>query len=403
MLRSSRLLPLGLLATVLAIACSTAAGAPLGVRTVALVNGTLIDGTGGAPVRDAAVLVRNGRIVAAGPRRRVAIPAGARLLDAGGGTILPGFINAHVHGAMDESTLAAWARAGVTTVRDLGSGVDYVSAFRFRDESRRDPNLARVVAAGSFVTVANGYPTAIYPASAWAGSAIEVRSPADARRKVGRLLRAGADVVKIALESGAIFHRRLPMLSPAEARAIVETAHAAGRPVSAHISVSADLSRALDAGVDDLAHMVVDRAPTKLLRRAAASGTFWVPTLELWHGVGLGSYVEDNLRRFLAAGGKVALGTDYLGAPSVDFDLGMPMHEVRFMRAAGMTPMQIIVAATRDAARVCNLERELGTVRPGKVADMLVVAGDPLRDLGALRKARIVVHDGVVIRDTRPA
>jgi imidazolonepropionase-like amidohydrolase len=109
------------------------------------------------------------------------------------------------------------------------------------------------------------------------------------------------------------------------------------------------------------------------------AGVYWVPTLELWQGVGLRSAaIPDNLRRFVAAGGKVALGTDYLGAPGVRFDLGMPITEIELMADAGMTPEQIIIAATRHAAHVCGLERELDTLEPGKIADVLVVDGDPL-------------------------
>ena len=127
---------------------------------------------------------------------------------------------------------------------------------------------------------------------------------------------------------------------------------------------------------------------------------YWVPTLELWKGVGygLGNHVVDNLHRFVEAGGKVALGTDYAGAPNVDFDLGMPIHEIEWMQEAGMTPMQIIVAATRNSAHVCNLEHEIGTLEVGKIADVLVVEGDPLQNIHALTNAKLVLRDGVVIR-----
>jgi imidazolonepropionase-like amidohydrolase len=109
------------------------------------------------------------------------------------------------------------------------------------------------------------------------------------------------------------------------------------------------------------------------------------------------SAIADNLRRFVAAGGGVALGTDYQGAPNVHFDQGMPITEIVLMAQAGMTPMQIIVAATRDAAHACGPERELGTLEPGKLADVLVVEGDPLTDLRALTQTRMVVRDGVII------
>ena len=105
-----------------------------------------------------------------------------------------------------------------------------------------------------------------------------------------------------------------------------------------------------------------------------------------------------------AAGVEIALGNDYSDVPQNNFphfELGMPMYEIRRMSDAGMTPAQIIVSATSNAARVCQLERSLGTVEAGKVADLFVVSGDPLRDLSALTAVRLVVHGGAVIRDTR--
>ena len=99
----------------------------------------------------------------------------------------------------------------------------------------------------------------------------------------------------------------------------------------------------------------------------------------------------------MAAGGQVAPGTGYGGA-AMQFQLGMPLREIEWIQAAGMSPMQIIVAATRNAAHVCNLERELGTLEPGKAADVLVVQGDPLRDLHELEHVGWVIHNGVVIR-----
>jgi hypothetical protein len=136
-----------------------------------------------------------------------------------------------------------------------------------------------------------------------------------------------------------------------------------------------------------------------------ATGTYWVPTLELWQRVGLpGKRPVTNLERFIKAGGKVALGTDYAGYAAT-FDLGLPVTEIGLMAEAGMTPMQIIVAATKNAAIVCGLGRELGTLEPGKLADVLVVDGDPLTNpsagsgqaLHALTQTRLVLREGVII------
>ena len=101
-----------------------------------------------------------------------------------------------------------------------------------------------------------------------------------------------------------------------------------------------------------------------------------------------------NLALFVKAGGEIVLGTDYAGARQVNFDLGMPIHEIEWMQEAGMTPMQIIVAATLNGARSCDMESALGTLEAGKLADVLVVDGDPLVDVHALTKVRMVLREG---------
>ncbi len=366
-----------------------------GAPTLVLVNGTLVDGTGAEPIADAVLMIQETRIVAVGPRANVTIPSGVQTIDVQGATILPGFINAHVHGAYVENTLKAWAQEGVTTVRDLATDDGARdSRFAFRNETLDHPERARLVAVGPMVTTPGGYPTA-----PWGLDSLTVTSSEDAREKVTQLLDDGADIIKIPLESGVIFGQALPMLSPEEASSIVQVTHKRGTVVSVHVSVSRDLELALDAGVDDIAHMVTDELPDKLIQRMVEDNVYWVPTIELWKGVGLGDLVVDNLRRFVEAGGNVALGTDYAGAPNVDFDLGMPIHEIEWMQEAGMTPMQIIVAGTRNAAHVCNLEDELGTLEVAKLADVLVVDGDPFEDIHALTNVRIVLHNGVIIRD----
>jgi imidazolonepropionase-like amidohydrolase len=384
------------LAAAAALLTGCRADQPTG-ETLALVNGQLIDGTGAEAVPDGAVLIEGHRIQAAGARVNVAVPAEARLIDARRGTILPGFINAHVHAAYDEPALKAWAQGGVTTVRDLGASGPYdPGVFDTRDVLRATPGCARLIAAGPFVNVVGGYPI-VY----WGGDAVAIVSPEDARQAVNQLIDDGADVIKTAFESGQTFGESgWPLLSPETAAALVEAAHAGGRPVTAHVTSSDDLVPALDAGVDEIAHMVVDPLPDEVIARMVEAGTRWVPTLELWHSrvspVEYGMIAIDNLADFVDAGGVVALGTDYAGAP-VDFDLGMPIHEAMWMQEAGMTPAQIIVAATRNGARACNIESDLGTLEAGKLADVLVVDGDPLQDLQALTQVRLVLREGTPV------
>jgi imidazolonepropionase-like amidohydrolase len=277
-------------------------------------------------------------------------------------------------------------------VRDLCGPAQYALV----DTLALDPRLARVVAAGPFITVPNGYPIVPWGAT----NVVPVSSPEQARAAANQLIDQGADVIKIALESGADFGRSIPTLSLQEAAAVSEAAHARGIPVSAHVTTSPDLPRALDAGVDDIAHMVVDYPSDELLARVVRQGIVWVPTLELWHVVGYGHEPRAvaNLRRFVEAGGTVALGTDFDGY-NAPFQLGMPVIEMELMQQAGMSPMQIIVAATRNAALVSNRLVDLGTVEVGKIADIIAVRGDPLQDIHAMAAVKLVLRSGVVIRN----
>ena len=349
--------------------------------------GTLIDGTGAGPIPDGVLVIRGENIVASGSRAQVTIPADAEIIELGQATILPGFINTHVHNTMSRSQLESWAQAGVTTLRDLGAPHNILDSFvdirnRLKDELR----YARVLIAGPLVTVPGGYPIA-----GLGFSSLTVTSPEDARQKIDQLLDDGVDVIKITLESAAG-----PILSMEEASAIVETAHLRGVPVSAHVTNPGDLQRAVDAGVDDIAHMVTGRVPDELLLRMVAEDISWVPTLDVIDGARV-----ENLTRFVDAGGRVALGNDagYLAG----LEIGMPIRELEAMQAAGMTPMQVILAATRDAAQVCHVADSLGTLEAGKAADILVVDGNPLDDLRVLTEVLLVVHQGVIVRQEIPA
>lgn len=359
--------------------------------SLVLVNGMLIDGTGSDPIFDAVVVIEGEHIVAVGTRTQISVPSNVPTIDVQGATMLPGFINAHVHQAYDRESLETWAQSGVTTVRDLQNNGNPSDLFAFRDEILQDPRYARLVAAGPMITVPDGYGNR------------PVTSPEHARQTINTLLDDGADLIKIGIEDD-LQGRRWPMLSVEEIAAIVETAHARNVPVSAHISRNKHLELALETGVDDVAHMVVDELSDDLITRMIEDDVYWEPTLELWqcvrdlHHLKWDIQAIDNLRRFSQAGGKVALGTDYSGY-RCDFDLGMPMSEIELMLQADMTPRQIIVAATKNAAHVCNLEEQIGTLEPGKIADILIVKGNPLENIQALTNVQMVVHNGVVIRE----
>jgi len=358
-----------------------------------IVSGTLIDGTGADPIKDAVLIIQGERIVAVGARSSIGIPANAQIIEVQGATILPGFFNAHVHGAYDEEKLAAWAQEGVTTVRDLGAN-QWPPSQVLLDRVEKDNRYARLISGGIFITPPGGYPIAVF-----GGSGKTISTTEEAQLAVNELLDQGADVIKISLESGQIFGRQIPMLTTEQVQAIVATAQQRGTRVSAHATVTKDLQRAIDEGIDDVAHMVVDPINDKLIKAMTERDMVWVPTIELWKNVGQGqdTNVIDNLRRYVAADGKVALGTDFEGYYT-PFQLGMPTKEIGWMSEAGMTPMQIIVAATKNAAYVSNVEQDLGTLEAGKIADVLIVKGDPLQDLKALSNVQYVIHNGEVIR-----
>jgi imidazolonepropionase-like amidohydrolase len=361
--------------------------------TLALINGTLIDGTGAAAVRNAVVAVgADGRIVAVGRHGDGPIPAETTVIDVGGATILPGFINAHVHDSYSAANLEAWAAAGVTTVRDEGinaSGASLADLIARRDGEWLEPRYARLVSAGWMITAPGGY------------GRMGVSSPEAARQFVIDEIEAGADLIKVAVEDGIAGRTDLPVLPADALAAIVSTAHERGKRVSAHITDARFLQTVVSAGVDDAAHAVWDTASDTLFREMISRRIVMVPTLTVFDAYDSLAGAQACVRRFAALGGEIALGSDYTDIPQNNFphfELGMPMHEIECLTGAGLTPMRIIVAATRNAARVCGLGDELGTLEIGKTADVLVINGDPLTNLSALANPRLVIHLGQVIR-----
>jgi imidazolonepropionase-like amidohydrolase len=377
------------------VSCSAAPPAvdvPPGA-TLALINGTLIDGTGAAAVRNAVLAVgADGRIVAVGRRGDGPIPPETTVIDVDGATILPGFINAHVHDAYSAANLEAWAAAGVTTVRDEGintGGVSLADLIARRDSEWNQPRYARLVSAGWMITAPGGY------------GRMGVSSPEEARQFVIDEIDIGADLIKVAVEDGIAGRTDLPVLPTETLAAIVSAAHERGRRVSAHVTDARFLQTVVSAGVDDAAHAVWDAASDALYRDMVSRRIVMVPTLTVFDAYNSLAGAQACVRRFAALGGGIALGSDYTDIPQNNFphfELGMPMHEVECLTGAGLTPMQIIVAATRNAARVCGLDDELGTLEVGKTADVLVVNGDPLTNLSALANPRLVIRLGQVIR-----
>lgn len=363
-------------------------------------NGRLWDGSGGPVVEDGVVIVRGNRIAAAGPASEVKIPEGSRRIDAKGGFIMPGVIDNHVHLRLlfekEADPLTRWLRAGVTTLVDTGTPKGTVARLR-EQVAAVSKTPPRLFVAGPIFTAPNGY-----PAPRREPGVVEVAegvaTPEEAEAKVDRLLgEEKADLVKVAIESGFFsdYDARdgWPVPSPPVLAALGRAAHRHGRTVRAHVTQPGELAAALDAGFDGTAHTPIVDLPEELLARAAKARMIFVSTANIWGDPPLTTAVQKNLARYVRLGGRVALGTD------VPFQTGseMPLGEMRLLVAGGLTPRDVLLAATRHGAEALGQGDELGTLAAGKLADLIVVEGDPLVRIEDLGKVRVVVRDGAVI------
>jgi imidazolonepropionase-like amidohydrolase len=394
----------------------------------------LIDGTGAEPQRDRFVIVEDGviqRIAADAPR-------GATVIDTGDLTILPGLIDCHVHLAIGQDSLQqrlhlapsyvtaktlVHARetldAGFTTVRDAGFTTRGVKQAI---EQRLFPG-PRLRIAVTPLSQTGGHGDGLLPSGVdTARSDPErprgVADGVDAVRRVAReMLRAGADQIKIMTSGGVLSPSDEPTatgFSPEEIAAVVYEAHAAGKTVMSHAQATAGIRNAVQAGVESIEHGIyLDEA---LCHEMKERGTFLVPTLvaPLWvlrraeaDPAAIPPYaqrkarevVADHQRAFRMAaelGVRIAMGTDSGVGPH-----GTNAEEIALMVEHGLTPMQAIVAATRTAAECARVDHLVGTLEPGKRADLIGLRGDPLADPALFRdrgSVAFVMQDGAVHR-----
>jgi imidazolonepropionase-like amidohydrolase len=357
----------------------------------ALYNCTLIDGTGAPAMENSMILIRNQDIEKIVQGKGTPVPDGYKKIDLSGYTVLPGFINSHVHCFYSEEALQYWLKHGVTTVRELAAR-DGTNFEEVRNSCNKNPKNARLVTATPFITKPGGYAPA-YSAP--------INSPEEAEKKTNELLKMKPDVIKISLEDD-LQGRKWNIMNVNEIKSITNTAHKQNKRVTAHISHVRNLRLALDGGVDELAHMVVEPVSDEQISEIVRHNIWWVPTLELWSGVSKmykmtwDKTAIQNLSKFYKAGGKIALGTDR-GGYSTEFDRGMPMTEMKLMKEAGMTNMDIIVSATKNGAYVCGMADRLGTLESGKIADIIAVKGNPLENLDSLENLHMVIHNGEVV------
>ena len=327
------------------------------------------------------VAVSDGRIIAMKVGGPIDAPDGCRVVSGSGRTLLPGFIDAHVHlGLCRPRRVLA---GGVTTCRDLGWPERRI--FALREDLAADPGSGPcLLAAGPIITAPGGYPSR----AGWGprGTAREVASEQEAARVVQELATRGAAVIKIAQEP-----RSGPCLEAGMVQAIVQAAHGAGLRVTSHLGSLGQLDVALAAGVDELAHGLWsnEEIPPSRLDRMIAAGTTVVPTLHIDPSPAR----IGNLRRFLDAGGRVVYGTDMgnSGPPQ-----GIDVAELVLMVSAGMTPLDALASGTSRAAGYLGLAGR-GRVAAGAVADLIVVDGDPIEELGVLAHPSMVMREGRVI------
>lgn len=328
---------------------------------------------------EATALVLDGHRIAGAARGTT--PPGATTADAAGLLLVPGFVDAHVHiGFADPAEVL---RRGVTIVRDLGwPERDVFPLARASTSPGFDGPL--VLAAGPILTARGGYPTR----AAWApqGTGIEVADEAEARAAVRRVVEAGAAVVKFALNPPVG-----PVLDRDTLGALVEAAHEMDRLTTGHVYGAAELDKAIECGVDELAHMLMSEEeigePT--IRRMVDAGMTIVPTLSVRFGSDRELAVA-NLARFRSAGGRVVYGTD-LGnegpGPGID------KTEVRAMADAGFTAVEIVATATTVAADHLRLASK-GVLDEGRDADVVAVPLEALDDPAALSDVRMVWREG---------
>jgi imidazolonepropionase-like amidohydrolase len=403
--------------------------------------GRLLDRPGRPPRGPSTVTVQGGRIVAVEDGHRPP-PAGAALVDLSTRFVLPGLIDSHVHldsdaggtaalvedltGNAPEKTLRTLANArktleaGFTTVRNLGDGSGATLAIRDA-AARGDVDSPRIVDAGRSISTTSGHMDATLGLADDLHNAIGQENLCDGgdscRRAVRAQVRRGVDVIKIATTGGV--NSRIgaglgAQMFDDEAKAIVDTARLYGKKVAVHAHGADGINLALAAGAASIEHgTMLDDESVRLFKR---SGAFLVPTLSTVNGylerlaADPNAYSADvlpkirwrisitgkNVAKAYPAGVKIAFGTD----------AGVSKHgrnadEFELMVRHGMTPAAAIQSATTGAADLLGLAGEIGSIEPGKSADLIAVQGDPLADVTILKRVPFVMARGRVVKDAR--
>ena len=387
---------------------------------------TVIDGRGGEPLRDAAVVIENDLIAWVGPAGHAPAVGGGVVVDGGGASLLPGLINCHAHlcndGAADlfaqvvnDSVSIATIRgvlnarlalqAGVTTIRDCGAA----SQIALEISKAVDLGLIegpRVRAAGRVVTMTGGHGHFI---------GREADGPDEVRKAVRAEIKGGAHFIKVMATGGVLTPGVDPQqttFQPEELQAAVEEAHKAGKPIASHAIGNRGIKNALRAGIDSVEHgFYLDEEAIDL---ALKNDTYIVPTLIavdqiVNNGLGRGipewvvkkaeseaGHHRESFALAVKSGLRIAAGTD-AGTPfNPHGDLAL---ELARMVELGLAPIEAIAAATTSAARLLHVDHLTGSIEVGKQADLVLVSGDPLADITVMQHPVLVMKGGTVYRD----
>jgi imidazolonepropionase-like amidohydrolase len=391
-------------------------------------NLTLIDGTGRAPLSDARILIRDGKILYAGPASG---SSGSKedviSVDLGGEFVLPGLIDAHVHlsgsgeadsqfhvedGAMALKILSNAQKnlaAGITSVRDLGGWNEL--EFVVRDWiKRREFAGPRMCLAGRFVSITEA------GADYYEGMYRVADGVNEIRKAVREQVKHGADLIKIGVTGAVLVEKGVPGIThfnEDEIRALVEEAQKFGCGVAAHAHGADGIMKAIKAGVRTIEHGTFLYQDPMAIRFMAEHGIFLVPTLKVGWDILLAK--ESNIPGWIMEKNKALQGEAELslkmayeaGVPiAMGSDVGTPLNyhgenalEIHWMGQAGMSGMDAIVAATGNAARALGWDAWMGTLETGKAADLIVVDSNPLDDLRVLadkRHLQFVMKDGMI-------
>ncbi|GII60671.1 Xaa-Pro dipeptidase [Sphaerisporangium krabiense] len=398
-----------------------------------ILNCTVTDGRtaeGAEPIRDAAVLVRGERIAAAGPRAEVLARApGAARVDLGGAYLTPGLVNMHTHlslslpgpggegvKALGPHDLALYMadgarrtlHCGVTTVRCVAEKDHADFALRRAIEAGRVPG-PRIHTAGRALVCTGGH-------GHEGADTLECDGPEEFRRGVRAQIKAGADLVKVMISGGiAGEHERIdtPQLFADEMAAVIETAHAWGRKVTAHAGPAPVIAEAVKLGLDCVEHGY--QLTPDVAAAMAQQGTALVPTLVVtrckaffdelgvpaWmqeRSLGAGPRHLESYAMALAEGVTVLLGSDM--PPFWSFEgTNATVRELEHMAENGLGPAGALRAATLGPARWLGAEADVGAVEPGRYADLIAMDDDPLASASAFRGVRWVMKGGEIVRD----